>query len=395
MAKNETIIKPEMIQWARARLNLSVDEFAKKLHVKPQCVIEWESGKTAITMSQAESLAALSLLPLGIFFLKTPPKIDLKLPDFRSVGNAFVSDASPELEATILAMQEKQAWFREYLIENGKSPLSFIGSITLQTPIKNAAKKIKDILSLTETNLESIGNWSEYMGILIRQIESAGILFIRNGVVGNNTSRPLDLEEFRGFVLIDQYAPLIFINGRDSKNAQLFTLIHEIVHLLLGESGLIDANMNLKSSNTIERYCNHVAAEFLVPEDQFKASFKRYGNSADVENVISELAKEFKVSKFVVIARCRELSLLRSQVTDDLWAHEAALLRKQKEKQKERGGGDYFSSLRYKVGQLFAQTVIFEVLDHKISYSDAYHLLNIKNDSDLQKLSAAVGVPCL
>ena len=393
MAKNETIIKPKMIQWARARLNLSVDEFAKKLHVKPQCVIDWESGKTAITMNQAESMAALSLLPLGVFFLKTPPKINLKLPDFRSVGNAFVSDASPELEATILAMQEKQAWYREYLIENGESPLSFIGSITLQTPIKNAALKIKELLSLTQADWESIDNWSEYMSVLIHQIESAGILFIRNGVVGNNTNRPLDLEEFRGFVLIDQYAPLIFINGGDSKNAQLFTLIHETVHLLLGESGLIDANMNLKSCNTIERYCNHVAAEFLVPEDQFRISFKRHDNSVAVENAISELAKEFKVSKFVVIARCRELSLLKSQVTDTLWAQETALLRKQKEKQKERGGGDYFSSLKYKVGRLFAQTIISEVMDHKISYSDAYHLLNVKNDNDLQKLSIAVGVP--
>lgn len=392
MAKLETIIKPDMIKWARKRLNLSVDEFAEKMKVLPQRVSDWESGKTAITMKQAEDMASLSLLPLGLFFLNTPPKIDLKLPDFRSVGNAFVSDASPELEATILAMQEKQAWYKDFLIENGERPLSFIGSITPQTPIKDAAQNIKDLLSLTKADWESIKSWTVYMDVLIHQIESAGILFIRNGVVGNNTSRSLDPEEFRGFVLIDQYAPLIFINGKDSKNAQLFTLIHELVHLFLGESGLINASMNSTSANVIERYCNHVAAEFLVPEDLFRESFRKQDLSVP-EMVISELAKQFKVSKFVVIARCRELSLFNRLITDSLWAQEAELLKKQKEKQKKYSGGDYFASLKYRVGQLFAQTIISEVLDRKISYSDAYHLLNIRNDRDLQQLSLAVGVP--
>ena len=392
MAKIETIIAPDIIQWVRNRLNLSVDEFAKKMQVQAQRVIDWESGKTAITMKQAQDMASLSLLPLGLFFLNTPPKIDLELPDFRSVGNAFVTDASPELEATILAMQEKQAWYKDYLLENGESPLPFIGSITTKTAVKEAARKIRDLLFLAEDIFDSVRNWTEYMDVLIHQIEAAGVLFIRNSVVGNNTARKLDTDEFRGFVLVDQYAPLIFINGKDSKNAQIFTLIHEFTHLLLGKSGLVDVNMISESGNSVEKYCNRVAAEFLVPEDSFRNAFSLVGQNAP-EKIISELAQKFKVSKFVAIARCRELSLLNREVTDSLWAQENAWLKKQKDKQKENGGGDFFAALKYRVGQLFAQTIISNLLEHKISFSDAYHLLNIRDHKSLVKLSQSVGVP--
>lgn len=392
MAKIETIIAPDMIQWVRNRLNLSVDEFAKKMQVQAQRVIDWESGKTAITMKQAQDMASLSLLPLGLFFLNTPPKIDLELPDFRSVGNAFVTDASPELEATILAMQEKQTWYKDYLLENGESPLPFIGSITTKTAVKEAARKIRDLLFLAEDIFDSVRNWTEYMDVLIHQIEAVGVLFIRNSVVGNNTARKLDIDEFRGFVLVDQYAPLIFINGKDSKNAQIFTLIHEFTHLLLGKSGLVDVNMISESGNSVEKYCNRVAAEFLVPEDSFRKAFSLIGQDAP-EKKISELAQKFKVSKFVAIARCRELSLLNTAVTNSLWAQENAWLKKQKDKQKENGGGDFFAALKYRVGQLFAQTIISNLLEHKISFSDAYHLLNIRDHKSLVKLSQSVGVP--
>ena len=132
-----------MIQWARERLGLDCDAFSKKMGVLPTKVLEWENGSSPITMTQAKKLSKVSLLPLGLFFLQDIPKLDIKLPNFRTVGGICISDASPELEATILSMQSKQGWFREYLEENKEDKLDFVGSVATDISIKNAVETIK------------------------------------------------------------------------------------------------------------------------------------------------------------------------------------------------------------------------------------------------------------
>lgn len=394
MGIQRTIIKPQIITWARERLNLPPDEFAKKMHVSFSTVQDWESGKTAITMKQAKRLADLALLPLGLLFSKEIPERELELPDFRSVQNKPVNNASPELEATIIEMQRKQDWYREYLVENEVPRLNYVGSISMHTPVKDVAKRIQDILNITDEQRASCRNWEDYFSLLVKKMEDAGIIFIRNGVVGNNTHRPLDIEEFRGFVLTDDYAPLIFINGADSKNAQLFTLIHEFVHVLLGKSGLVDVGFCNDVSNTVEKFCNEAAAEFLVPQEELRACWKELCSEGDsVEKNIHRLSKQFMVSTLVIIIRCKRLNLISAAKTSELWAE--AMNKIQIRKRKQSSGGDFFTTLKYRVGINFAKSVIAEIASNNLSYQDAFRLLQVKNTESLVKLSQIVGLPIL
>ena len=390
MRSQITIIKPEIIKWARQRTGLSISAFAEKMKVTPDTVEEWEGGKTALPYSKAKKLASLSLLPFGALFLSNIPNRDLCLPDFRTRYNKSVGKASPELEATVLEMQKRQDWMRGYLKENDASELPWVGSLSIKTPISDSVHKIQNIINADDNNDNTIkGDWEHQFVSLIQKMEDAGIIVVRNGVVGNSNNRHLDVDEFRGFVLVDSYAPLIFINGRDDKNPQMFTLIHELVHLFLGKSGLIGSLDD--SSNEIERYCNKVTAEFLVPEQQLRNLWASFSKEEPLEIIIKGLSKFFKVSTYVIIWKCRDAMLISKQDASFLWGEIKSRYESQSKSNKQQGG-NFYANLRYRVGYTFARIVISELLDHNISYSEAFDLLQIKKKQTLERLSKDVNM---
>lgn len=389
MGSQKTIIKPEMIRWARSRTGLTVQDIAKEMRVSENRIREWESGKTPITMGKAQKLANLSLIPFGSLFLSKAPNRDIHLLDFRTIHNSPIKKPSLELEATVLEMKEKQSWLREYLLDNDTPELSWIKSISAQTPVSLAVRKMQMVLNISHDDMDSCLSWDNYFALLVRKIEDAGVTVIRNGVVGNNSHRPLDIDEFRGFVLVDPIAPLIFINGKDNKNPQMFTLIHELVHLFMGESGLIDPTNN--ASNTMERYCNKVAAEFLVPEIKLRSSWnKLLLEQDDIHARIKKLSKEFKVSSYVITIKCQDASLISPSQASELIEEEKNIFRAQK--QNKSSGGDHFANLKFRVGQTFAKIVIVELYNQNITYGDAFRLLRVKDMDSIVKLSRKVGL---
>ena len=178
MDTQATIIRPQMITWARERSGITQDAFASRMSVSLKRVKEWEEGVKSITMRQAKQLCELALIPFGYLFLDELPEQRVSLPDFRSVNNRPVSNLTPELEATILDMQEKQSWMRDYLEENGYDKLDFVGSISLNTPIKEAARKIKDALGMSLEQRECCRNWDDYFRCLSDMVEDAGVTLI-------------------------------------------------------------------------------------------------------------------------------------------------------------------------------------------------------------------------
>lgn len=217
-------IAPNLLRWAVKRARWD-EETVRKRAPKLDA---WIDGTARPTLKQVEKFAAATHAPFGMLFLPEPPVEDIPIPDMRTIRDAGVREPSADLLETIYLCQRRQDWYRDDALDSGATPLSFVGSTTLSTPAEETAARIRAALRLDE---RSVSNWSTAMTDLIERTEAMGVLVMVNGIVGSDTHRKLDPEEFRGFALADDIAPLVFVNGADTKAAQIFTLVHELAHL--------------------------------------------------------------------------------------------------------------------------------------------------------------------
>ena len=202
-------------------------------------------------------------------------------------------------------------------------------------------------------------------------------MLVINGVVENNTTRKLDPDEFRGFVLSDEFAPLIFVNGADSKAAQLFTLIHELAHIWLGASGIFDLPHTLTTNDKIEKFCNKVPAEYLVPEIEFR---EHWVEAERRKRPFEYLARRFKVSPIVVARRALDLKYIDREYFFHFYDNYNIQLVHKKTKRK-KGGGDFWRNQKFRVGDNFARSVISAAREGHLLYRKAYSLLGLKQKS--------------
>ena len=226
---------------------------------------EWVRGEAKPSVRQLEDFAKKTHVPFGYFFLPEPPEEQIPIPDYRTIAGNGVVRPSPSLLETVYNMQRRQAWMREDQLQAGMEPFGFVGSASLKEDAEAVGREMRRMLGLNDGWAALVGTWTAAVGEFRRAIEDLGVMAVVNGVVGNNTSWKLEVEEFRGFALSDPYAPLIFINGYDAKSAQMFTLAHELAHIWLGESALSDASAEPMKLGKTETWCNQVAAECLVP----------------------------------------------------------------------------------------------------------------------------------
>ncbi len=217
-------VNPALLRWARDRAGLTVDDL---LHRFPK-LSEWEAGTAKPTLRQLEAFASAVAVPFGYLFLPEPPQETLPVPDFRTLDDRQVTRPSPDLLETIFDMQRRQAWLRDDRIEAGYDPLSFVGSVTAQALPAVVAAAMRRTIGIADSWAELHGTWTDALNWLRSRAEMIGIIIVINGVVGNNTSRKLDPEEFRGFVLPDDYAPFVFINGADGRAAQIIRQVFSI-----------------------------------------------------------------------------------------------------------------------------------------------------------------------
>lgn len=238
---------------------------------------------------------------------------------------------------------------------------------------EEVAADIRRTLDLQVHWNRSMDTWEEALRTLVRKIESAGILVMINGVVENNTHRPLDVEEFRGFALVDSHAPLIFINGTDAKAAQMFTLVHELAHLWLGKGGVSNLQGLIPAENDVEEFCNKAAAEFLVPAHEMAKEWKRMGAA---EKPFARLARSFKVSPVVAARRALDLNLITLPQYFkfyNAYKEEAA----QRKAGSKSGGGNFFLTLGTRLGKRFPAAIYSAAKEGKLAYREAYQLTGI------------------
>ncbi len=376
---NRVAIKPELLKWARVRAGIEVDQLARNR--KFSRYREWESGEVHPTLKQLEDFAKKTHAPIGYFFLPEPPEESIPIDDFRTIGSSSLrGEVSPDLLDTLDLCQERQEWYRDHLLAEGGSRLSFVGSATLDDDIEAVAERIRSALKFDMEERATLGNWTDALRRFIAQANEVGVLVMMNGVVGNNPHRKLNPDEFRGFTLVDDIAPLVFINGADTKAAQMFTLAHELAHIWLGQTALSDSRPNSMPSNRTEFWCNKVAAELLVPLAVLREEYRRGG---ELSGELARLARRFKVSKLVVLRRIYDARRLNREQFQE--AYRAELMKLQNVS--TSGGGNFYATEITRVGERFARAVIASTLEGGTLYRDAFHLLGFSKLDTFRNLA--------
>jgi Zn-dependent peptidase ImmA (M78 family) len=361
-------INPVLFQWAQDRASLETAELRDKFPQYPA----WLSGESNPTIKQLEKFAARTYTPFGYFFLPEPPDEQLPIPDFRTIADRRVSRPSPHLLDTIHAVQLRQEWMRGFLIERGEPALPFIGSRTLKDSPEEVAADIRRTLGLEPRWSREFDTWEEALRTLVQRIEGADVLVMINGVVENNPHRPLNVEEFRGFVLVDAHAPVIFINGTDAKAAQMFTLVHELAHLWIGQSGVSAFRELLPSDNDVEIFCNKVAAEFLIPKREMQDAWTEVGRS---EDPFGRVARLFKVSPVVAARRALDLGLVSRRRYFGFYEEYKATAAARKAR--TAPGGNFYLTMGVRLGKRFPAAVFSAAKEGRLPYREAYQLTGL------------------
>jgi Zn-dependent peptidase ImmA (M78 family) len=362
-------VRPNVLQWALERAGRSIEDLKGKFPQLPA----WASGTKQPTLKQLEAFARATRAPFGFLFLDEPPEERLPIPDFRTVAHR-PTRPSPELLDTIYAMQRRQDWLREERIDAEADPLDFVGNARLNDDPMAVGQEMRRIVGLDEGWAGEVGSWQEAVSELRRRIENLGVMAVINGIVGNNTHRKLDGEEFRGFALTDRYAPLIFVNGADAKSAQMFTLAHELAHVWLGPEGegISGFEGAFPGDNRIEKFCDRAAAEFLVPAGELK---ERWGDVRMTPDPFERIARYFKVSPIVAARRALDLRLIDRETFFAFYNEYTKRARKQA---RASGRGDFYNNQNTRVGAFFATSVIRAAMAGRLSFKEAYDLTGLR-----------------
>jgi len=381
---SEAFISPRVLQWACERAHIPSSVLAEKVSKKAPL---WLNGEARPTFLQAQKASKILHIPFGYLFLDEPPVEPMPLPDLRTVGDVVIGDISVDLREVILDALRKQGWYKDYAVGQGVEPLPFIGEFSDQHRPLEVAQDIARTLGINDELRSSVSNWESFLSVLIEKAEDAGVLMMHSGIVGSNTRRPLNVNEFRGFAISDPIAPLVFLNWKDAKAARIFTLIHELAHLWIGQSGVSDLSLNKETSSInldSEKFCNAVAAEVLVPE----ASFHEHWNEKiSIADNASDLIRHYRVSSVVIGRRAYELGIVNWNEYIAFYQEEA---KHWKQSKTTSGGGDYYLTARTRLGKRFAKAVVSSVQQGRLLYRDAGHLLGMK-PSNIPNFSKELG----
>ena len=337
-------VNPGVIEWALTRSGSR-----SALESKFPKLSDWLTGRKSPSLKQLEDFARASRVPIGYLLLKEPPEEQLPVRDLRTIASQGIHKPSPDLLDTIYLCQHRQAWYQEYAEGVGEEPKAFVGSANLRRSPVTVAENIAITLNYSVQARQQLPTRGEALRLFIDRAESVGILVMVSGVVGSNNHRKLDPKEFRGFALSDPLVPLIFINGADTKAAQMFTLAHELAHIWLGESAVSDSGIATTPAQDVEKWCNQVAAELLVPLAELRGQLR---SSGDPLGYLQSMAQAFKVSTLVILLRFLDAGRFSRQDFQRLYDAE---LDRFQQIQRGSGGGDFYLTQPSRLSRRFAR----------------------------------------
>ncbi|CND73091.1 Domain of uncharacterised function (DUF955) [Mycobacterium tuberculosis] len=376
-------VEPDLLRWAVGRAGWSgeeIDQRAPRFH-------DWIAG-TRPTLKQLEDFAHKTHTPLGYLFLSEPPEENVPITDMRTLGNQAVRQPSVDLLDTIYQCQSRQDWYRDFAARHEFPEAEYVGEADTSTPPEFVADRIRQALNFDIGERAAFSSWEDALRQLIDRIEGIGVLVMVSGIVGSDTHRKLNPEEFRGFALADPVAPLIFVNGADTKAAQIFTMIHELGHIWLGKSALSDAPMARASEHDAELWCNQVAAEVLVPIATIRTEYRGQPTVSELER----LARKYRVSTLVVLKRIFDAGYLQWEDYRRRYAAERDRVIDALSRNSGPGGGNYYYTQPLRLSRQLARAVIADTFEGGTAFRDAYRLLGTRKRETFDNLATELGV---
>jgi Zn-dependent peptidase ImmA (M78 family)/transcriptional regulator with XRE-family HTH domain len=366
-----------VLKWARTRAQLDLRSVAEKLgrkRIDANIIEQWERGKGEPTPAQARALAKIYRIPERWLFHVTPPRQfdDLGIVDFRTHDLARLVRPSQNLRSTIEHALALQAWVVDHRARTGDVPVSFAGVKSPSESAKQIAEYLRGVLEVERLRSEA-SDADDFLKSLRRQVEEAGVLVLRMGQVANKTRWTLDPLEFKGFTLIDEdrLAPLIFVNRKDLNDAQLFTLAHELAHVVTGGSGVSNEDIEDLDSDKpkIEILCDEVAEELLVPATRFEQVWgsKREFDQKRVEGVAADL-------KVTPLVAGRRVATLRPSAAKGFYSYVTA--QRASKEAKSSGGNPYVTYPSWYGTDLVTLLASAATTEHPAG-SDALDLLGV------------------
>ncbi|MCZ9310100.1 ImmA/IrrE family metallo-endopeptidase [Corynebacterium uberis] len=366
-------ITPKVLAWAIDRTRLSDEELSKKF---PR-LDAWIDGSARPTFNQAQKLAQSAQVPFGYLLLENPAAVadQIQLPDFRTVRGSGVSKPSPELIDTINHAEFRLGWYAEYAEEHGIEGPNLLEMSNLDSDPAPCAREVRNMFGWPSDKPVPGPN---KLKTLVTAMEDHGLLVMRNSIVEHSTKRPLDIHEFRGFTLRDGNYGLVFINTRDTVTAQLFSLAHELGHIVCGQPGLSGSE---QSSTGVERWCNLFAGELLMPGT---AILQQSFDESDLGTTVANTAKQFGASREALLWRLVDLDIISRPIATQLISQ----LQPATSSRTPSNGGPSFAVLtRHRMGDRFTSTVMEAATNGLITQKTAAGYLGIKTRDSFQGLA--------
>lgn len=373
-------VAPSVLSWALDVTGADDEALHRRFKVD-----DWLSADVRPTLKQLQDFAKAAGVPFGYLLLSAPPEWALPVPDFRE-GFDGAPTPSANLIAVIGQSQRRQEWYRDYALGIGAEPLAFVGSAA-NTDAIDAAARIRSALNFEVADRR--GTWADTRKALLRAFESLGGLTVATSMVDNNTRRPLDENEFRGFALVDDIAPLVFVNTHQTLNGQIFTLAHEFAHVWRGASGIGNEDPRTEGQSEIERWCNAVASEVLVPRADLESRHAAVA-SVPLTEALDALAHGFRCGTLVVLQALHRTGVRRIDNYASAYDQEVARLRSLSTAS-EGGGGDHYNNQPFRVGERLSRALIADALEGRTSIEEAMRLMSVKSLSTFDEYARRLG----
>jgi len=365
MAVLRVPVDQKVIHWAIDHGEKTEAELMKKYRLRT-----WENPTTSqdySTFKQLQDFSRDTRIPFNYFFKSELPREENDFVRFRTVNNAAVQPSRRLIEI-IHTMGSRQEWLKQYLLDqDDNSRFKFSHFFTSQMDPVVVAQNVSDLLALPPMANLTISD-DDFFNLLRRKISALGIMVMQSGIVGSNTRRPLNVAEFRAFVLVDEVVPLIFINSGDSKKAKIFSLIHELIHAFLGSNEIL--NVSPEADIVTERWINAVTINILLPVNVARRAL--VSRESAVEN-LKRLSKKFHVSVVAVAIRLKTLGIYGE--AELAWAQryqEAGLQAKARP-----AGGNFYNTAVSRVDPRYANAVINNESQGKLGVATAASMLGV------------------